>query len=277
MNWNLSRTCTETIFRYQKRVVLLHLCLWTHSHEFTLAGVQQQASVEEQETQAYHIATLKSMHDTYSVHLYCSRLHICFTVNITISHHWHYHQVVRSWFQMFILVCLYDLHILMKHQIVSIMKAWHPYNKMCCRIRAPSKRGRHACVLLLGISHPNNHIVFGVTIGTYWVFYRMVMVWNYIDYLRGDFDYIILSVLHDSWQNKLLVFDVFKSDQWKFIAHKYKNYIVSSMEKLLTKYRVYSNTIVVCVDKKDHIDTFSSRWLLTHAPLYLVCTKVSQM
>ena len=48
-----------------------------------------------------------------------------------------------------------------------------------------------------------NHIVFGVTIGTYWVFYRMVMVWNYVDYLPGDFDYIILSVLHDSWQNKL--------------------------------------------------------------------------
>lgn len=130
-------------------------------------------------------------------------LHICFTANITISHHWHYHQVVRSWFQMFTLVCLYDLHILMKHQIVSIMKAWHPYNKMCCSIRAPSKRGRHACVLLLGIPHPNNHIVFGVTIGTYWVFYRMVMVWDYVDYLRGDFDYIILSVLHDSWQNKL--------------------------------------------------------------------------
>ena len=39
----------------------------------------------------------------------------------------------------------------------------------------------------------------------------------------------------------------------------YNKYIVSSMEKLLTKYRVYSNTIVVCVDKKDHIDTFSSR------------------
>ena len=110
---------------------------------------------------------------------------------------------LRSWFQMFTLVCLYDLHILMKHQIVSIMKAWHPYNKMCCSIRAPSKRGRHTCVLLLGISHPNNHIVFGVTIGTYWVFYRMVMVWDYVDYLRGDFDYIILSVLHDSWQNKL--------------------------------------------------------------------------